>query len=183
MHLWQGRPSGHSTYYTVVGVYESDKQAKSAVAALRRAIERDKDDRDWSPEDASVSQDGKLAFFSVETDHYVDEIEGIMERYEPTKVQTLEYAQELVITFTFDSPNVSADEIKIIIALQYPNLLKILNEGLKFEEKVLMEEGRTKLAISYYGDEIYDESESTLIGYPIDELGQKLGCQIDVGSY
>jgi len=182
MQIWYGRPSGHSTYYTVVGVYDSDKQAKSAVAALKRAIEKDNDDRDWSPDDASVSQDGKMAFFSVETDHYVDEIEGIMERYKPTKVQTLEYAQELDITFTFDSPNVLADEIKIIIALQYPSLLKVLNEGLKFEERVLMEDGQTRYTITYYGDEIYDENESTLIGYPIDELGQKLGCQIDVGS-
>ena len=99
------------------------------------------------------------------------------------RFETLEYAQEIDITFTFDSPNVSPEEIKIIMALQYPSLLKILNEGLKFEEKVLMEEGKTKFTISYYGDEIYDEDESTLIGYPIDELGQKLGCEIDVGSY
>ena len=60
---------------------------RRAVAALKRAIEKDNDDRDWSPEDASVSQDGKMAFFSVETDHYMDEIEEIMERYEPTKVR------------------------------------------------------------------------------------------------
>jgi hypothetical protein len=182
MQIWYGRPSGHSTYYTVVGVYGSDKKAKSAVAALKQAIEKDKEDRDWSPDDASVSQDGKMAFFSVETDHYVDEIEGIMERYGSTKVRTFEYAQDVGITFTFDSPNVSPEEIKIVIALQYPSLLKVLNEGLKFEEKVLVEEGKTKFTISYYGDEIYDEDESTLIGYPIDELGQKLGCQIDVGS-
>jgi len=183
MQIWYGRPSGHSTYYTVVGVYDSDKQTKKAVTALKRAIEKDKDDRDWSPEDASISQDGKMAFFSVETDHYVDEIEDIMEKYEPTKVRSFEYAQEIGITFKFDSPNVSSEEIKIIIALQYPSLLKILNEGLKFEEKVLKEEGKTKYTISYYGDEIYDEGESTLIGYPIDELGQKLGCEMDVGSY
>lgn len=107
------------------------------MAALKRAIEKDKDDRDWSSEDASVSQDGKMAFFSVETDHYVDEIEEIMKKYEPTKVQSFEYAQGIDITFAFDSPNVSPEEIKIIIALQYPSLLKILNEGLKFEEKVL----------------------------------------------
>jgi len=183
MQIWYGRPSGHSTYYTVVGVYDSDKQTKKAVTALKRAIEKDKDDRDWSPEDASISQDGKMAFFSVETDHYVDEIEDIMEKYEPTKVRSFEYAQEIGITFKFDSPNVSSEEIKIIIALQYPSLLKILSEGLKFEEKVSKEEGKTKFTISYYGDEIYNEDESTLIGYPINELGKKLGCEIDVGSY
>jgi hypothetical protein len=183
MQIWYGRPSGHSTYYTVVGVYDSDRKAKSAVAALKRVIEKENDDRDWSPDDASVSQDGKMAFFSVETDRYVDDIEEIMSRYGSTKVRTFEYAQDVSITFTFDSPNVSPEEIKIIIALQYPSLLKILNEGLKFEEKVLMEEGKTIYAISYYGDEIYDESECTLIGYPTDELGQKLGCQIEVGSY
>ena len=113
----------------------------------------------------------------------MDEIDEIMERYEPTKVGVFEYAQEIAITFAFDSPNVSPEEIKIIIALQYPSLLKILNEGFKFEEKVLKEEGKTKYTISYYGDEIYNEDESTLIGYPINELGQKLGCEIDVGSY
>jgi len=183
MQIWYGRPSGHSTYYTVVGVYDSDKQAKKAVTALRRATEKDKDDRDWSPEDASVSQDGKMAFFSVETDHYVDEIEEIMERYGPTKVRSFEYAQEIDIAFTFDSPNVSPREIKIIMALQCPDLLKTLNEGLKFEEQVSMEEGKTKFTISYYGDEIYDENESTLIGYPIEELEQKLACKIEAGSY
>jgi hypothetical protein len=183
MQIWYGRPSGHSTYYTVVGVYDSKEQAKKAVAALKRAIEKDKEDRDWSSEDASVSQDGKMAFFSVETDHYVDEIEEIMERYEPTKVRSFEYAQEIGITFAFDSPDVSPEEIKIIMALQYPSLLNELNQGLKYEEQVLMEEGKTKFTISYYGDEIYNEDESTLIGYPINELGQKLGCEIDVGSY
>jgi hypothetical protein len=182
MQIWYGRPSGHSTYITVVGVYDSEKRAEKAVAALKRAIEKDKEDRDWSSEDASVSQDGKMAFFSVETDHYVDEIEEIMKKYEPIEVRAFEYAQEIDITFTFDSPNVSPEEIKIIIALQYPSLLKILNEGLKFEEKVLKEEGKTKFTISYYGDEIYDDGGSTLIGYPVDELGQKLGCEIDVAS-
>ena len=183
MQIWYGRPSGHSTYYTVVGVYDSNNQAKKAVTALRRATEKDKDDRDWSPEDASISQDGKMAFFSVETDHDMDDITEIMERYEPKKLETLEYAQEIGISFKFDSPNVSSEEIKIIIALQYPSLLKILSEGLKFEEKVLKEEGKTKFIISYYGDEIYNEDESTLNGYPIDELAKKLGCEIDVGFY
>ncbi len=68
MQTWYGRPSGHSTYYTVVGVYDSAEQAKKAVAVLA-AIE-DNDNRDWSLDDASISQDGKMAFFSVETDHY-----------------------------------------------------------------------------------------------------------------
>lgn len=183
MQIWYGRPSGHSTYYTVVGVYDSDEQAKKAVAALENAIKKDDNNRDWSPDDASIAQDGKMAVFSVETDHNVEEIEEIMERYEPTKVRSFEYAQEIGITFTFDSPNVSPEEIKIIIALQYPSLLKTLNEGLKVEENVLMEEGKTEFTISYYGDEIYNEDESTLIGYPIEELEQKLGCKIEAGSY
>ena len=183
MQIWYGRPSGHSTYYTVVGVYDSEKQAEKTVAALENAIKKDDNNRDWSPEDASVSQDGKMAVFSVETDHNMEEIEEIMERYDPTKVRSFEYAQEIGITFTFDSPNVSPEEIKIVMALQYPSLLKTLNEGLKFEEQVSMEEGKTKFTISYYGDEIYNEDESTLIGDPIEELEQKLGCEIDVGSY
>jgi hypothetical protein len=53
LQIWQARPSGHSVYFTVVGVFDSSENAKEAKRILREALqEKDRwKEVDWDQEE------------------------------------------------------------------------------------------------------------------------------------
>ena len=181
MKAWYGRPSGHSNTYTIVGTFESSKKAERAGNVLREALQNEsmwKDiSIDWDPSnDASVQVEENDVRFSVYTAGYLEEVYTIIKNQKPKETREYKDAQELEIKFEFDSPEVELDEIKVLLLLKHPGLKELIEQSEARVEHT--GEGKTLCNFEYFGDWIYDSSESKLLGYSQDEIG----CTVSVIS-
>jgi hypothetical protein len=179
MKIWRGRPSGHSNYYAIVGVFETNSEAERARNALNKALQNTDrwKDADWEPDDASLDAEGNSVKFSVYTAGYhLDDIEAILNAHKPKETRTYEDPQELEVAFEFDSRDAELEEIKILLLLKHPNLKALIEDSKARVERT--EEGKTQCTFEYYGDWIYDSSEGKLLGHPEEELG----CTVSVMS-
>lgn len=89
MQIWQARPSGHSNYFTIVGVFESSQDAEKARRVLKKAL-REKDrwkEVDWNQEEASLELSGTHVKFSVYTAGYLEEVFGILKSQNPKEIR------------------------------------------------------------------------------------------------
>lgn len=170
--MWLARPSGHSDYYTIVGVFDSSDNAEKAQRALREALQQ-KDlwkDVDWDQEEASLEHTGTQVKFSVYTAGYLEQVFEILKSKNPKEIREYQNAQELEVRFEFDSPEASLKDITILLLLKYPFLQELVRGSKARVER--SEDGRkTVCTFHYYGDWIYDSSDSELLGHPEDELG------------
>jgi hypothetical protein len=172
LKIWYGRPSGHSTTYTIVGTFDSGKKARRVATALKRAIDHEKW-TDWEPDDASVNAHGNEVRFSVySTEGHPGDLEkivSILDEKKPNEVDTYENAQELYVAFEFDSHEAKLNEIKVLLLLKHPFL-----EPLMTNSKVRVErtnDGKTLCSFEYMGDSIYDSEERLLLEHSVSELG------------
>lgn len=171
MRIWYGRPSGHSSYYTIVATFESEAETKKVAGKLGEALEDKKlwEECDWEPSDATLTTDGRKVTFSVYTAGYLEAVDEIIRASSPQKIEEYEDMQELEIAFSFDSPNVTLDDIKLLLLIKHPDLEYLLNHS---EGRVECEEssGMTNGILHYVGDYAYD-GESELLGHSTSELG------------
>ena len=171
MQIWYGRPSGHSSYYSIVATFESEAETKKVASKLRDALENKTlwEECDWEPNDAALTADGRKLSFSVYTAGYLEAVDEIIRASSPQKVEEYEDMQELQITFSFDSPNVTLGDIKLLLLIQHPDLEYLLSHS---EGRVERDEssGITKGILHYVGDYAYD-GDNELLGHPTSELG------------
>ena len=87
-----------------------------AATALRRALGHEEKWEDWQGDDTSVEVHKNEVRFSVySTDGHPDDLDrivGIMDDKKASNIETYENAQELRVTFEFDSPEAELEEIK-----------------------------------------------------------------------
>lgn len=177
MKAWYGRPSGHSSYYSIVASYENDVLAIKASSEIRAGLERKElnEDCDWDPDDATVSTDGKNVNFSVYSAGYLDAVHNAIEASSPKKIEVFEDMQELEVTFSFDSPQVTIEEIKLLLLIRFPDLQYLFDHS---EARIEHEpQGKTKCVFLFRGDYAYD-GEGELLGHSTSELG----CEVTVLS-
>ena len=171
MKAWYGRPSGHSTTYAIVGKFDSSKKAGGAATALRRALDREKW-TDWEDDDVSVEVHRNEVRFSVySTEGHPDDLDKIISILDDGKangVETYENAQELRVTFEFDSPRAGLEEIKILLLLKNPFLGPLITNSKARVEHTA--DGKTSCNFEYLGDSIYDGDEGLLLEHPVAEL-------------
>ena len=171
MQIWYGRPSGHSSYYSIVARFESEEETKKVASKLRDALGNKSlwEECDWEPNDATLTTDGRNLSFSVYTAGYLEAVDEIIRASSPQKIEEYEDMQELEVTFSFDSPNVTLDDIKLLLLIKHPDLEYLFSHS---EGRVECEESRgmTKGILHYVGDYAYD-GEGELLGHPISELG------------
>ena len=144
--MWYGRPSGHSTTYTIVGAFDSSEKAERAGTALKKALQNESAWKeisiDWDPSnDASVQVEGNDIRFSVYTAGYLEEVYTIIKDQNPKETREYEDAQELEVAFEFDSPEVKLDEIKVLLLLKHPDLKELIEQSKASVERT--EKGKT----------------------------------------
>ncbi|MGA2875062.1 MAG: hypothetical protein ABSE82_05920 [Nitrososphaerales archaeon] len=181
MKVWYGRVSGHSNTYTIMGTFDSSEKAERAGNVLREALQNERIWKeihiDWEPSnDASVQIEGNDLKFSVYTAGYLEEVYAIIKNQKPKEMREFEDAQELQVAFEFDSPEVELDEVKVLLLLKHPDLKELIEQSEAIVEHT--GEGKTLCTFEYFGDWIYDSSESKLLGYSQDEIG----CTVSVIS-
>lgn len=177
MQIWQARPSGHSDYFTVVGVFDSSENAKKAKMVLREALqEKDRwKEVDWDQEEASLELTGTHVKFSVYTAGYLEQVFEILKSQNPKEMREYQNAQELEVSFEFDSPEARLEDITILLLLKHPFLQELVKESKARVERT--SDGRmTVCTFHYYGDWIYDSSDGELFGHPESELS----CNVTV---
>ena len=175
MKVWYGRPSGHSSYYSIVASYDNDVFAAKASSEIRAALERKElsEDCDWDPDDATVSAAGKDVSFSVYSAGYLDAVEEAFKASSPKKIEVFEDMQELEVAFSFDSPSVTLEDIKVLLLIRFPDLEYLFNHS---QVQIEQTNEMTKCIFLFRGDYSYDDGE--LLGHPISDLG----CEVTVLS-
>ena len=171
MQIWYGRPSGHSSYYTIVATFESEANTKKVASKLGEALEDRKlwEECDWEPNDATLLTEGRKLSFSVYTAGYLETVDEILRSSSPQKIEEYEDKQELEITFQYDSPDATLEDIKLLLLIKHPDLEYLLKHS---DGRVEREESRgiTKGILHYIGDYAYD-GDGELLGHPTSELG------------
>lgn len=179
MKVWYGRPSGHSTTYTIVGTFDSNKKAAGAAVALKRSLVHEKW-TDWEVDYTSVFVHRNEVRFSVySTEGHpgdLDEIVSILddEKAKPD-IETYENAQELYVTFEFDSPEAKLEEIEVLLLLKHPFLEPLITNSKSRVERAA--DGKTSCNFEYLGDSIYDADQGLLLEHPVSELSD-LWCTV-----
>ena len=177
MQIWRARPSGHSDYFTIVGIFDSSENAKKAQRVLREALqEKDRwTEEDWDQEEASLELTGAHLKFSVYTAGYLEQVFEILKSQNPKEMREYRNAQELDVSFEFDSTEARLQDIIILLLLKHPFLQELVRDSKARVENT--KDGRKTLCtFHYYGDWIYDSGESELLGHSESELG----CNVTV---
>jgi GNAT superfamily N-acetyltransferase len=165
MRAFVFRPSSHSTDYSIIGTFKTQKQAAEACAALEKLVEEAlkegyERELDWSPEDAHVSIEGTEVTFSVYTDGDADPAEEIMRKHHAERVEGFEDLQRLTITVALP-PKITPNLIALILDPDDARAVKYLNDNC--EEATETTHGRVRRIVWHYrGDGIYDEDADAL---------------------
>lgn len=157
--------------------YDNYVLATKAASEIRAGLERKElsEDCDWDPDDATVSTEGKDVSFSVYSAGYLDAIHEAFKASSPKKIEVFEDMQELEVAFSFDSPDVTLEEIKVLLLIRFPSLQYLFDHSQAQME--LESEGKTKCVFHFRGDYAYD-GDGELLGH----LTSELGCEVAVLS-
>ena len=161
----------------MVGIFDSTENAKKAQRVLRAAL-REKDrwkEEDWDQEEASLGLTGTHVKFSVYTAGYLEQVFEILKSQNPKEMREYQNAQELEVSFEFDSPEARLEDIIILLLLKHPFLQELVRESKARVERT-QDGRRTVCTFHYYGDWVYDSGDSELLGHPESELG----CRVTV---
>lgn len=169
MKIWIGRPSGHSVNYTLIGTFETDDEATKVFNDLNERFGKNEfvylrknqvrfNGEAWGEED------------------FEQEIRAL-EELGATSTEAIPDLLEFTAVFTFDAPYATAEEIRTLLLLKYPELANYL-EG--FDEHLEHKDGKTKYVLSFFGDG--GEESSNLFSDDGNEtrfLGRVVGKEID----
>jgi hypothetical protein len=159
------RPSSHSDNYTIIGKFETSKQADKAYEKMRKLIEEaDKEgnklDVDWGSEEASVLSGENEVEFIVYTAGYTEPIEAILEEEGAKSIESFVNMQLLTITVALP-PQVNVNLAALLLGHTDAHAISYLNECCGKAEEVTRD-GMNLLVWHYRGDGIYNEDEDIL---------------------
>ena len=165
MFLFKFRPSSHSSDYTIIARFRTEKEAEEAYQKLERLIEEmDEDDAeayglDWSSADASYRLRDKTVYFSVYSSGRLGPVEDALSNAEDYNVYT--NYQELTISVEVPK-GLNFESAMLILPREEAEMLKVLRE--RCEKVEVEEEGDRQFFIfKYRGDGIYDEFDNELL--------------------
>ena len=159
------RPSSHSDNYTIVGKFETSKQADKACEKIQELIEEtdkrgNKLNVDWGSGDASVSSEKNEVEFTVYTAGYIEPIEAVLEDEGAKRVECFVNLQCLTITVVLP-PQVNANLVALLLGHDDAHAIDYLNNHCEKVEEI--PRGGVNILIWHYrGDEIYNEDEDIL---------------------
>jgi len=164
--LFKFRPSSHSSDYTIVAEFKSERKAEETYRKLEQLIERMSDEEDeeidgvdWGPEDALFSLRGKTVYFSVYSSGRLGPVEDLLSEAEDYNVYT--NYQELTISVEVPK-GLKFESAMLVLPREEAEMLKVLRE--QCEEVEVEEEGDRQFFIfKYRGDGIYDEFDNELL--------------------
>ena len=161
--LFKFRPSSHSSDYTIVARFRTDRKAEEAYRELEQLIVEMDDAEaygvDWSPGDAFYSLRGKTVYFSVYSSGHLGPAEDILSEAEDYNVYT--NYQELTISVEVPK-GLNFESAMLVLPREEAEMLKVLRE--RCEKVEVEEEGDRQFFIfKYKGDGIYDEFDNELI--------------------
>jgi len=162
--LFRFRPSSHSSDYTIVVRFRSEREAEEAYHKLRRLIEEIDDEDvesygiDWDPSEAYYYVRGDKVYFSVYTAGRLGPAEDTLSDAEEYDVYT--NYQELTISVEVPR-GLIFDSAMLIISKEEAEMLKTLKKNCG-ETKVAVEGDRQFFIFKYRGDGIYDEFSNEL---------------------
>ncbi|MEM3432630.1 MAG: hypothetical protein QXG08_03520 [Candidatus Methanomethyliaceae archaeon] len=122
------RPSGHSEEYTIFAYYETESDAEVALEAVSdviRKADKEEIEVDWSSEDITVNQEGRMLKINVYTAGYLDEIKDAL--YFPTDIEIYNDYVELEIRLRLPK-SVSLDFAPLLLQSEDLRLLHALNK-------------------------------------------------------
>lgn len=172
MKYWYCRPSGHSQTVVIVGTFKTSRKAANATRALQKAVQDGDMSTDWGPDDATITCDKREVRFDVYTAGGCEDVQDFLSARGADKVKAVENPQRLTIQFTFDAPAATLVEVKALLLLQHPVLGKILEDC---KELLKHTKQKTIYSLEYFGETIYDEDESRLLGLRVPE---EIGCEV-----
>ncbi len=159
MLLFKFRPSSHSSDYTIVARFRTEREADEAYQRLERLIEgMDEEDADaygidWDSEDAFYRLRGKTVYFTVYSNGRLGPVEDVLSEAEDYNVFT--NYQELTVIVEVPK-GLNFESAMLILPREEAEMLKVLRE--RCEKVEVEEEGDRQFFIfKYKGDGIYDE--------------------------
>jgi len=162
--LFKFRPSSHSSDYTIVAEFKSERKAEETYRKLEQLIERmneedeEIDGVDWGPEDAFFSLRGKTVYFSVYTSGRLGMVEDILSEAEDYNVYT--NFQDLTISVEVPK-GLKFESAMLVLPREEAEMLKALKEYCE-DVEVKEEVDRQFFIFKYRGDGIYDEFDDEL---------------------
>ena len=162
--LFKFRPSSHSSDYTIVARFRTEREAEEAYRELERLIEEmDEEDVeihgvDWCPGDAFYRLRDKTVYFSVWSNGRLGPVEDILSEAEDYNIYT--NYQELTISVEVPK-GLKFESAMLVLPREEAEMLKVLKEYCENVE-VKEEVDRRFFIFKYRGDGIYDEFDDEL---------------------
>lgn len=172
MKIWIGRPSGHSVYYTLIGTFETDDEAAEAFKKLKER---------FGGIETVYLKENHVRFTGEAwgEEDFKNEIQAL-EEHGATYTEAIPDLLEFTAVFTFDAPCATAEEIRTLLILKYPELADHLPN---LKERIQYVDGKTKYYLSFFGDGgATTGNPSDLFSNDGDEirfLGKVVGKEID----